>query len=275
MRCGISTACFYPQETADALACIAAAGVPVTEVFLNTFHELEDEYVQRLQEIIKNTGIQVVSVHPFTSAMEGFFFATDYKGRMEDGLRIYRRYFEVCSALGASKLVFHGDHSWNIVNYSFEQYANNFVQLATIGKEYGVTLCHENVSYCRLGSPENVRQLRPLLGDNAAFVLDTKQVRRFDAPLEEMLNAMGDSVRHVHISDYDATRNCILPGRGELDIKDLLCKLNTMGYSGDLMIELYRDGFEDLSQLLDAMKYVNRLIRQTEITGLYQNEEEN
>ena len=41
MQCGISTSCFYPQETAEALSALRGAGVETVEIFLNTFSELE------------------------------------------------------------------------------------------------------------------------------------------------------------------------------------------------------------------------------------------
>ena len=44
MQCGISTSCFYPQETAEALSALRGAGVETVEIFLNTFSELELSY---------------------------------------------------------------------------------------------------------------------------------------------------------------------------------------------------------------------------------------
>lgn len=41
MSVGISTACFYPAATEEALRCVAEAGAKVTEVFFNSPSELE------------------------------------------------------------------------------------------------------------------------------------------------------------------------------------------------------------------------------------------
>ncbi|MDL2324081.1 sugar phosphate isomerase/epimerase [Ruminococcaceae bacterium OttesenSCG-928-A16] len=260
MRCGISTACFYPQNTLDALKQLADAGVPVTEIFLNTFHELEDGYVAKLLDVVQSSGIQVASLHPFTSAMEGFLFATEYQGRFEDGLKMYRRYFEVAKILGADKLVFHGDHLYNVEKFALERYAKNFCILADAGQEYGVTLCHENVSYCRLASPPAVRQIKPLLKNHAAFVLDTKQVQRYGASVLDMARAMGKDIGHVHISDFTSRENCLPPGRGNFNFVPLIQQLKSTGYTGDFVIELYRDGFDTLQDLLDAMAFLNTLL---------------
>ena len=111
MQCGISTSCFYPQETAEALSALRGAGVETVEIFLNTFSELELSYTERLRSVLQDAGMRAAALHPFTSGMETFFFASEYGGRLEDGLRIYRRYFEVCRVLGIPRVVFHGDYS--------------------------------------------------------------------------------------------------------------------------------------------------------------------
>lgn len=100
MQCGISTSCFYPQETAEALSALRGAGVETVEIFLNTFSELELSYTERLRSVLQDAGMRAAALHPFTSGMETFFFASEYGGRLEDGLRIYRRYFEVCRVPG-------------------------------------------------------------------------------------------------------------------------------------------------------------------------------
>ena len=89
MQCGISTSCFYPQETAEALSALRGAGVETVEIFLNTFSELELSYTERLRSVLQDAGMRAAALHPFTSGMETFFFASEYGGRLEDGLRIY------------------------------------------------------------------------------------------------------------------------------------------------------------------------------------------
>lgn len=106
--------------------------------------------------------------------LDGFFFASPYAARMRDGIALYRRYYEVCNLFGADKLVFHGDYAQNVGHLSLEEYAANFRALAEVGRGYGVALLHENMFYCRLKTPEDVRHLRALMGEIAAFVLDTK-----------------------------------------------------------------------------------------------------
>ncbi|MDL2252884.1 sugar phosphate isomerase/epimerase [Ruminococcaceae bacterium OttesenSCG-928-I18] len=260
MRCGISTSCFFPEDTVLSLQQVVQMGSPVTEVFLNTFSEAEDAYIDRLCDIVKGSGTEVVSVHPFSSMLDGYFFASHYPTRFWDGLSLFKRYYEICGRLGANKLVFHGDHNQNSEQFSHGEYAEHFRTLSELGRQYGVVLCHENVHYCRLGDPANVRILRPMFGDAAAFTLDTKQVQRKKASLDEMLTAMGEDIRHVHISDFTPQKDCMLPGKGRLDFPALVKRLRSYGYQGDLIIELYQDGFTRNEELVEAMRYIQSLI---------------
>lgn len=70
MKFGISTSSFYPALTEDAADAIARARVPAAEVFLNAPSELEEEYLRRLKERLDAGGTEVLSVHPFTCALE-------------------------------------------------------------------------------------------------------------------------------------------------------------------------------------------------------------
>ena len=128
MQCGISTSCFYPQETAEALSALRGAGVETVEIFLNTFSELELSYTERLRSVLQDAGMRAAALHPFTSGMETFFFASEYGGRLEDGLRIYRRYFEICRVLGIPRVVFHGDYRQT--PFPFQRHCENMALIS-------------------------------------------------------------------------------------------------------------------------------------------------
>ena len=257
MQCGISTSCFYPQETAAALSALRSAGVGTVEIFLNTFSELEPSYVERLKAVLDGSGMRAAALHPFTSGMETFFFASDYSGRLEDGLRIYRRYFEVCRALGIPRVVFHGDYKQT--SFPFQKHCENYILLRRTAREYGVDFCQENVVRCKCGLPEYIRRLREYTGDDVSFVLDVKQQRRAGVPLEEMLDAMRGKIAHVHLSDYTQANDCAAPGTGALALAPFLGRLRRGGFAGDIIIELYRSGFSTLKELVRAAALVNEI----------------
>lgn len=61
MSVGISTACFYPAATEEALHCVAEAGTKVTEVFFNSPSELEPDFLRRISSIASDSGIRIRS----------------------------------------------------------------------------------------------------------------------------------------------------------------------------------------------------------------------
>lgn len=260
MRCGVSTACFYPKNTLESLKVLADHGVKVIELFFNTYSELEDAYTAKLLDIIQAYQMEVTSVHPFTAVMEGFFFASDYQARLEDGIAFYSRYFQTCRLFSADKLVFHGDRGFNVPLFPVDQYADHFRRLAAVGRDYGVTLCQENVAYCRVNSPERVRELVPLLQESAAFALDFKQVRRSCGNIQDMIAAMNQDIHLIHISDGTKEQDCLPPGRGKMDFKRTLDALAQTGFTGDLIVELYSDNYSHVSQIIEGVQYINTLL---------------
>lgn len=264
MQCGISSACLYPCETKDALAQIARLQAGPVEIFLNTFRELDEDYLAGLARTVRAAGCRVTSLHPFTCALEPFLFFTEYQNRFEDGVALYRRYFHACQLLGAPLLVLHGDS--RAKPGDMKVYARRFAALARVAREdYGITLAQENVDRCRCGLPENVRLLRDYTDDTAAFVLDLKQARRAGQDPFALLEAMDPrNVRHLHLSDADDQRTSLPPGEGTFDFARLYRTLRQAGNHCDGVVELYRADFTDLHQLADSAGRINRLIADLE-----------
>lgn len=260
MRCGLSTACFFPEDTLSSLKKVVAANIPVVEIFFNTFSEIEDTYIIDIENVLHQSNTEVVSVHPFSSPMESFFFASNYPGRFDDGVRLYRRIFEAAKRLGAHKVVFHGDTYQNISHFSMKNYAFHFLKLAEIAKEYGIQLCQENVSYCRISTPDSVCKFKKILDGNCNFTLDSKQAHRNNINVLDMAKAMGNNIEHIHISDYNHSAHCILPGKGELDFPLFFSYLKSIHYKGDLILELYKDGFKTTQDLIESLSFLNTFL---------------
>lgn len=252
MKCGISTACLYPNDTRECLCTTAALKPSCVEIFLNTFSELEPDYINQLLKIKKEQNVSVISVHPFTSELEPFLFFSEYISRFEDGLQLYRRYFEVCQKLEAKILVFHGNRSGR-TNIPMDLYAQRFCRLCAEGEKYGIIVAHENVERCQCGRPDNIRLLQKYSDRPIQFVLDLKQSLRATIDPFDMIDAMGaQNICHLHLSDADACNDCILPGKGNFDFYALFHRLMADGFAGNAVIELYRNGYQTPNQLLEA-----------------------
>lgn len=245
--------------TEKSLELAAEAGAGCVEIFINSHQEFSAPFFEKLGQIAASRHVDIVSIHPFTSGSEPMAFFSNYPRRFEDGLAQYRAYFLLAASVGARYFVFHGASPHTCL--SNEQVYERFALLAGEARACGVTLLQENVVRCKSGSLSFIRGMREYLGGAAAFVLDTKQALRAGSTAEEMRSAMGDALRHVHISDFDALHDCIPPGKGTFDIRAFAHGLDVGGYSGDIVIELYQDSFSGVGELHGALAYMEKILR--------------
>lgn len=256
MRLGVSTACLYPDLLEHSLDLLTEQGFRLFEVFVNTFSELEPEYLDDLRTRLQKAGAQVCSLHPFTSAFEVTLFFSEYERRTQDGLKFYRQYFEAANRLGVSILVLHGQRNYRTGRITEEKYLENYQRLFRLGQEYGITVAQENVVQFRSEQAAFIRRMRQNLGKECAFVLDLKQAVRAGEDPMQMLDAMGERLVHVHLNDHTAEKDCLLPGSGEFDFSILAKKLTEMGYSGNGVIEVYRNNFQKPQELVQAYDFL-------------------
>lgn len=251
---GISTACFYPQKVLDSLLYLGQNGVRCAEIFFNTFFETEQAYVEELKSICARHGIEIRAIHPFLSPIEPMMFFSEFEGRFEDGLKLYRPFFEAGQALGAKYFILHGDYKSS--PRTIEQYCERYLALDEFAQNFGIRVLQENVVRNSSAESASVLKMRELLGRRIGFALDLKQVIRAGQDLGEMIDAMGDSLHHVHISDNTSVRDCVLPGRGKMDFGALIEELTRRGYTGSLMLELYRGNYNDPLDLLESYRWL-------------------
>lgn len=258
MRVGLSTASFYPEPTEKALLLTAEAGASCAELFINAPSEFTPAFFDQMAALAREHGVDIVSVHPYTAGFETIYFFSNYPRRQQDAMELYRRFFELSARIGARYFVLHGALAQ--ASLPDEEVFERFLALRTLAAREGVRLLQENVARCKSRSPAFIRGMRAALGKEAEFVLDTKQALRSGTSIEEMLLAMGDGVRHVHISDYTEGKDCVLPGRGRFDIAAFARLLSAGGYAGDVMLEVYHDSYGDVRELFDAYRYLSQTV---------------
>ncbi len=256
MKTGLSTACFYPMTTEQSLERTAALGFRTAEVFFNSYSELGGPLLKKLEETRARYGIDVVSVHPFTSFAEGYIFFSEYERRVEDGLELYRRYFDAAARLGARIFVLHGGKAAKSIPP--ELYAERLHRLIRTGREYGIAVAHENVVHFSCESVDYAKALAGLLGDDFCMTLDIKQCVRARQDPFEFVRQLGRRIIHVHVSDHGVKGDCLPPGEGEFDFSALFRALDQSGYTGAYIIELYSSNFQQDHQLLDAENFLLR-----------------
>lgn len=254
VRVGISAASLYPMETEKALLHLTGLGYTLFEIFFNACSETGPEFGARLNAMQAAHGFRICSVHPFTSALESMLLFERYDRRTKEGMAFYKQYMEAAKRIGAGLLVLHGQRT-GAGPLSDAEYCARYHELYCIGQTMGITVAQENVRLFRSASPDFIRTTRRELGRECAFVLDTKQAVRSGVEPDEMCRAMGEQLVHVHLSDHTETESCLLPGEGTYDFRILRDALLRVGYTGDIITEVYRPAIRDDAALKDALSY--------------------
>lgn len=260
MQIGISTACFYPQPIEEILPVLAALGTHTIELFVNTESEFQPRFYEQIGAQAKNLGLEIVSVHPYASPMEGMMLFSDYKRRTEDGMLQYQRYFECAAALGARCLIFHGERDMGQSDSpaQWERKCESYRRLCRLAAACGVTLAQENVAWCRSHDPgflaalgRDVPELR--------YTLDIKQAHRAGKDWRLFFDVMGERIVNVHINDFSSGQSCLMPGKGDMDYASLFSALRGVGYDGHALIEVYRSNFGDPEELARTLRMLSRM----------------
>ncbi len=259
MKIGISTSCLYPMYTEESFRLIASRGVELTEIFFNANCELEPAFINQLSRIKNEYGITVSSIHPTMSLAESFMLFSNYDRRFYEGIEIYKRYGQIAASLGAKFVIMHGGKP----NGTMDDYGyfDRFALVSEAVKQSGATLLQENVVLFRAGNLETLRNMSDYLGDNVNFCLDVKQSIRGGYSPYDVLHLLGSKIKHLHLSDNNEKYDCMLPLSGNFNFKEFLDTAKSVGYSGDAVIELYRNAFGSPDELFDAHgNLLNRIL---------------
>lgn len=259
MLVGASTSCFYPLETEKALDKVISLGFKNAEVFFNTVSELDDAFVGEMRKKADANGVSIVSAHPFSSNLENNCIFGEYQRRYDDFIGLYRQHCHAAAILGAKILVIHGAYAKAKRPLPPEHYFERFASLVEIGKQEGITVCQENVVRFRSESLDFLKNMRLYLGDDFNMVLDVKQAIRSGYDPMEIAREMKDDILHLHLSDHNEKYDCMPPGRGEFDFKELFDLFDYRENKPTSVIELYSLGYDIEKELAFSKNYFENL----------------
>ncbi|MEG1863495.1 MAG: sugar phosphate isomerase/epimerase [Oscillospiraceae bacterium] len=258
MNIGISTGCFFPLKTDKALILVGELGAKFTEIFFNTDSELEEEYVYKLKSIADSYGIKVVSIHPFTSAIETFMFFSRQDYKLTDSLKFYEKYFRACNILNCEYVVFHGCFA-NAEYMGVADYTRILNLLSQRAAEYGVHISQENVTHFKCGYYENLVKVKDLADENIRYVLDIKQAVRAKQDIYKIIDLVGDKLSHIHISDFTDDENSLIPNYGNFDFKVFIDYLSAHSSAQYALIEVYNENVKDVKMLKNSLDFLSFL----------------
>lgn len=257
MEIGISLACFYPEHPEDVIDRVCDMGFNTAEIFLNTFSELDESYIKSVADKCEKRGLNIYSVHPFTSALENYMFFSPYDRRVNDSVFLYQKYCDAANMLGAKVINIHGDRGVGLQD--IDKYCDCVAPLVELSEKNSVIMSHENVFFNSVNHADFVKDLRSKLGDKIKFTFDIKQANKGGADPYILCDAMNDSVVNFHVNDFDENNICLLPGDGNVDHKKIFKTLYSHNYKGPAIIEVYRSNFNDINDILKSKQYLEKI----------------
>ena len=262
MKVGISTASLFSRKNnEEALPLFDALGVGTAEVFLTSFSEYDKAFGKLLNA--RRGGVEIHSVHVLNTQFEPQLFNSNPRV-CGDAFYWLGRTMEAAREFGAKYYTFHGiarikRASRSGENDPFPAWGKTLEKISAFCADYGVAPCLENVEWAVYNRPGVFRALAKYF-PSLSGVLDVKQARISAYPYEMYLNEMAGHLAHVHVSDVNGQGRICLPGKGVFDFPELLKRLDGAGFTGPLLIEVYKDDFREESELKRSCEFLHELL---------------
>ena len=255
---GISTASlFKKQYNEDAVVTLNEIDTRVCEIFLESYCEYNEEYGRFLAPKLGN--LKVHSLHTLTTQFEPLLFS-DNDRAYKDSVSAFTDVLKTGYILGAKNYTMHGRARFRKAsNYdNYAEVAEYFNKLIDICEKYDIEMCLENVEwafYNRPGFFTEIKKGCPRLKG----VLDIKQAKISGYDYTLYLEEMGKDINTVHLSDFDDLGKGCVPGKGNFDYLTLFKRLKDVDFKGNMLIEVYAEGFKTKEELQQGLIYLRNI----------------
>ncbi len=258
------------REDTEAIRLIASAGFEAIDLNLNKYAVRSpvspfwdtdnDEYIKQIAQTVKELGIKVGQVHsPYPTYFEN-------EDKTEDVLRITKSSIKIAGALGAPYMVIHpnvppsaktGEQVEEAIENNFAFFSLFFEDIKRANLCIGIENMFNWEKETSTALPTvaskaecmayMVDRLNEMCGStNFVACLDTGHAMLSGGgDPAAMVRTLGSRLKLLHVHDNDGKRDKhMLPFEGIIDWQAFAKALNSVGYSGNLSLEIKTDGNE-------------------------------
>ena len=222
------------------------ASVPKSPLYKMSDEEMR-AYLTKVKESAKANGLEIYQLH---GALPCVDFATEEGCQTQ--IQHFKRSILGAKYLGCPKIVVHPfmpylDREGLIVEKEIALNVRLFKQLAPFAREYGVTVCIENVAVPKEVALSYLGNIKRVLDEvNDEYIkccLDTGHFESLGRDIYEDICTLGDGLAalHVHDSAFGQDRHN-LPFQGLVDWEGFTRGLKAIGFNGVMSLETQIDG---------------------------------
>lgn len=219
-------------------------GMADTDSVLYTVDQNEsDALIKRERELAENAGIEIFQMHgPWRYPPRD---STD--GDRAERMKKMKYSIRAASILGVKNWVVHPIMPFGTedLKSSHEKETRDINigflrELVKTAKEYGVTICLENMPFTNfsLSSPEKVLEVVSTINDdNLRMCLDTGHVNVLKLDLVDEVYRVKDKLQVLHVHDNSGSDVHLLPYFGTINWKKFVKALKDVGFNGVFSLE--------------------------------------
>ena len=226
----LSTASVYPEPVSAAFEIAGHVGYDAVEVMVSIDPVSQD--IEAVKHLSEYHGIPVCAVHAPCLLITQRVWGTDPWGKLEMSA-------EMAHEVGADVVVVHPPFRWQ------RDYARGFVEgIDLLEERTGIAFAVENMYPWRASSRREMQVYLPHWDptgqEYANTTLDVSHASTARADSLELAKALGDRLRHVHLTDGtgSAKDEHLIPGRGNQPVAELLEHLAETGFGGHIVLEV-------------------------------------
>ncbi|GAA1922574.1 sugar phosphate isomerase/epimerase [Nocardioides lentus] len=264
---GLSTSSVYPEPTEQAFAYAAELGYDAVEVMVGMDDTSQD--LAAVQRLAYAHQLPICSVHAPCLLFTQRVWGTEPWGKLV-------RSAEMAAEVGADVVVVHPAFRWQ------REYARDFVDgIAALEESTGIAFAVENMYPWRASNRRVVRRevemylpgFDPSTEPYANTTLDVSHASTAGSDLLAMAAAMGDRLRHLHLTDGSGSPKDehLVPGRGSMPVAGLLATLADREFAGHVVLEINTRRAPDrearLADLAESLAFARTHLRQDPAAG--------
>ena len=226
----LSTASVYPESTAHAFAYAAQLGYDAVEVMVGI--DALSQQTSAIKQLSDHHEMPVCAIHSPCLLWTQRVWGTEPWGKLQ-------RSAELAVEVGAEVVVVHPPFRWQ------RDYAAGFVDgIAALESSTGIAFAVENMYPWRASSRRGMEMYLPGWDPSqqpyANTTIDLSHAAIARSDVVEMADRMGDSLRHIHLTDGSgsAKDEHLVPGRGSMHADAFLAHLAERGFEGHIVLEI-------------------------------------